>query len=150
VCECVPESNRKRTKMKNFDHENLDVYKVAIEFVTTSNQVIKTLPKGKHYLVDQLQRASASIVLNIAEGAGEYAHKEKARFYRIAKRSATECAAILDICHKLNMISDGFFNDGRELLVRIVSMLVRMVKVVEKGGRLGRSGRRTLAGSGPL
>ena len=32
---------------------------------------------------DQLQRPSTSIAFNIAEGAGEYAMKEKARFYRI-------------------------------------------------------------------
>jgi four helix bundle protein len=51
-----------------------------------------TLPWG-----NQLRRATTSICLNIAEGAGEFSAKEKAPFYRIAKRAATECAAILDV-----------------------------------------------------
>src|ERR1700729_1218886 len=81
------------------DHEKLTVYQVAIEFVILSDEVIENLPRGRAYLSDQLQRAALSISLNIAEGAGEYAIDEKARFYRIAKRSATECAGILDICY---------------------------------------------------
>jgi len=31
----------------------------------------------------------------------EFARREKARFYRMARRSATECAAILDIVQEL-------------------------------------------------
>jgi hypothetical protein len=34
--------------------------------------------------------------LNIAEGSADYHPKEKARFYRIARRSAHECCAVLD------------------------------------------------------
>jgi len=45
-------------------------------------------------LVWVYQRAATSVPLNIAEGAGEYSGAEKSRFYRIAKRSATECAGI--------------------------------------------------------
>ena len=75
-----------------FDHEKLTVYQVAIEFVILADEVIENLPRGRAYLSDQLQRAALSISLNIAEGAGEYAVDEKARFYRMAKRSLTECA----------------------------------------------------------
>ncbi len=56
--------------------------------------LIENLPRGKAYLADQLQRAGTSIPLNIADGAGENAINEKARFYRMAKRSATECSSI--------------------------------------------------------
>ena len=82
---------------------------------------------GLDVLRDQLQRASSSIALNIAEGAGEYARHEKHRFYRMAKRSATECAAILDIGQKLGLIEPKRLNDARNLLFRIVSMLIKMV-----------------------
>jgi hypothetical protein len=40
--------------------------------------------------------------LNIAEGAGEYAGKDKANFYRFAQRSAAECAAVIEIAAKLD------------------------------------------------
>lgn len=110
-----------------FDHERLDVYQATIEFVMLSDAILDELPRGRAYLVDQLQRASSSIALNIAEGAGEYARYEKHRFYRMAKRSATECAAILDIGQKLGLIEPQKLNDARNLLFRIVSMLIKMV-----------------------
>ena len=80
--------------MKMFDHEKLDVYKAAIEFVAVSGDVVEHLPRGRAYLAGQLQRAAISIPLNIAEGAGEFSRKDKRRFYRIALRSATESAAM--------------------------------------------------------
>jgi len=90
--------------------------------------VSDSFPKGKGFLVDQFQRAATSIVLNIAEGAGEFSRKDKGRFYRIARRSATECAAILDVCTKLKLVEPDQIQTGRELLLRIVAMLTQMAK----------------------
>lgn len=110
------------------DHEKLNVYQVAIEFVLLADEVIEHLPRGRAYLSDQLQRAALSIPLNIAEGAGEYAINEKARFYRMAKRSTTECSGILDVCLRLQLVEEKRYTKGRELLIRIVSMLIKMVQ----------------------
>jgi four helix bundle protein len=74
----------------------------------------------------RLRRAATSIVLNIAEGAGEYSKAEKARFYRIARRSATECAAVLDVSMRLEIATAASCQPARELLLRIVSMLNNM------------------------
>ena len=57
---------------ESFQHERLDVYRIAIELVALADDVINDLPRGRGYLADQLQRASTSVVLNIAEGAGEF------------------------------------------------------------------------------
>ena len=111
---------------KYFDHEKLDVYKAAIAFVILVDEMIRTLPRGRAYLADQLQRAATSVPLNIAEGAGEYSSNEKIRFYRMAKRSATECASILDICNQLQLIGEQLFIQGRSLLLRIVAMLIKL------------------------
>jgi four helix bundle protein len=111
-----------------FDHERLDVYAVALDFVALANQLVEELPKGRSYLADQLQRASTSIVLNIAEGAGEYSPADKGRFYRMARRSATECAAVLDVFRRLELAAEELLENGRELLFRIVSMLTKMVR----------------------
>ncbi len=51
---------------------------------------------------------------------------EKIRFYRMAKRSATECASILDICNQLQLIGEQLFRQGRSLLLRIVAMLIKL------------------------
>jgi four helix bundle protein len=113
--------------MKHFDHERLEVYRRALEFLLVAHAVVESLPRGHGYLADQLQRASTSVVLNIAEGAGEYASKEKARFYRMARRSATESAAVLDVCQKLGFLDAARHALGRGQLLEVVSMLVRLV-----------------------
>jgi four helix bundle protein len=110
------------------DHEKLTVYQVAIEFVILADEVIEHLPRGRAYLSDQLQRAALSTPLNIAEGAGEYAVDEKARFYRMAKRSATECAGVLDVCQRLRLVEENRYIKGRELLIGLVSMLIKMAQ----------------------
>ncbi len=114
--------------MENFNHEKLDVYQLSIEFVELTNFIIKRLPKGKAYVADQLQRAASSISLNIAEGAGEFSKNEKSRFARMAKGSTTECAATLDICTRLQLIDQTNQVKARELLLRIVAMLTKLVK----------------------
>ena len=114
--------------MQYFDHERLDVYKVAIQWVLLSEKIALQLPRGRAYLVDQLQGAGTSIPFNIAEGAGEYAQHEKNRFYRIAKRSTTECAGILDVCYQLQLLEEPFFQEGRQLLLRIVAMLTKLIR----------------------
>ena len=74
----------------------VEIHRAAVDFERSSRRIIALLPCSSH-LADQLHRAATSIPLNIAEGAGEFSPKDKARFYRIALRSATESAAILDL-----------------------------------------------------
>jgi len=114
--------------MHSFDHERMDVYKVAIEFIAMADEVTENLPRGRAYLTDQLRRACTSIALNIAEGTGEFSGDEKARFYRMAKRSATECAAVLDVCRRLALADVNRLDAGRELLLRIASMLIPLIR----------------------
>ena len=115
--------------MHYFDHEKLDVYKIAFKFVMATESIINQLPKGRAYLIDQLQRAGSSVLLNIAEGAGEFSANEKIRFYRMARRSATECSGILDICKGLSFLEEEFYLTIRSLLLRIVSMLTKLVRI---------------------
>ncbi len=114
--------------MNYFDHEKLDIYQITIKFVMLIEKIVGGFPRGRAYLIDQLQRAGTSVLLNIAEGAGEFSRNEKNRFYRMAKRSATECAGIFDVCLNIHIISERDYKEGRELLLRIVSMLVKMAK----------------------
>jgi len=115
-----------KPKTGYFDHEKWDVYNASLELIILISEIIEQLPRGKAYLADQLQRAGTSVPLNIAEGAGEDAVNEKARFYRMAKRSATECASILDVCQRLKLLDENRYVKGRELLLRIVAMLTKM------------------------
>ena len=103
----------------------LCIYQAAIELVILIDVIIENLPRDRAYLADQFQRAGTSVPLNIAEGAGEYSIAEKARFYRMARRSATECAGVFDICRRLRLIQEVQYMKGR---IRIVSMLTKMTQ----------------------
>jgi four helix bundle protein len=109
-----------------FDHDKLDAYRVGLDFVILADALVGTLPRGRAHLADQLHRAATSICLNIAEGAGEFSLADKIRFYRMAKRSAAECAAILDVLARLAAGEREQLLAGRALLLRVVSMLTKM------------------------
>ena len=117
--------------MDILDHEKLDIYKHALAFVVTAYEIAETLPGKRGDLADQLRRASSSIALNIAEGAGEFAPGEKARINRIARRSTVECAALLDITACLGFRSTSE-TKPRDDVVRIVSGLVRLILSCER------------------
>jgi four helix bundle protein len=116
----------------SFDHERLDVYQAALDFVVLCEDVLEQLPRGRAHLVDQLSRASTSIVLNIAEGAGKYHKPDKRRFYLTAAGSATESAAVLDICVRLKLIDPELQRRGKEILHRVVAMLVKLATALER------------------
>ena len=131
-----------------FDHQKLDVYQVAIDFVALADDVVEALPRGRAYLADQLQRASTSIPLNVAEGAGEFSRKDKARFYRMALRSATECAALLDVCRKLRLVDPAQLQRGHDLLDRAVAMLTKMARAMGEEPERASPGAGAGAGTG--
>ncbi|MFI5334336.1 MAG: four helix bundle protein [Chlamydiales bacterium] len=114
--------------MQYLDYEKLDVYQVAMSLVLVVEEVIERLPIGRAYLVDQVRRSSTSVVLNIAEGAGEHAIAEKNRFYRMAKRSATECASTIEICLRLRLIDETQYTKVRERVIRVAGMLTRLIQ----------------------
>ena len=113
------------------DHAQLDVYQVALEFLVFASEVIERLPRGRSYLADQLTRASTSIVLNLAEGAGKHSKPDKRRFYVTARGSATESAALLDVCLRLRLLEEATHQAGKERLDRIVSMLIKLAQSCE-------------------
>ena len=82
------------------EHEKLHVYHKALDLVAIVHTLRPSWPSGYASLFDQLFRASTSVVLNIAEGAGEFSPRDKARFYRMALRSTTESAAAFDVAVK--------------------------------------------------
>ena len=111
------------------DHEKLDVYKASIEFMAIAIKITENIPRGYSSLADQLKRASWSIPLNIAEGCGKNRINDKKRFYAIARGSAMECAAIIDVCQVMRIENENSFNQGKVLLTRIVSMLSKLCQI---------------------
>ena len=113
------------------DHERLDVYDLALEFLVLANGVIEGLPRGRSHLADQFTRASLSIVLNVAEGAGKHSKLDKRRYYVTARGSATESAALLDVCQRLKLLDEAGHRTAKGMVVRIVSMLIKLAQSCE-------------------
>ena len=109
-----------------FDHQRLDVYQAAVKFAGWRRHLVGALPGGNADLANQIARASTSIVLNIAEGCGEFSRPDRVRFYRMARRSAAECAAVLDLVEELDLSPARTLEDGRALLSRIIAMLTAL------------------------
>ncbi len=114
--------------MPEFHHEKLIVYRKAVEFMAIALQMLPAIQPMYGFLRNQLGRAATSISLNIAEGSAEFSKPVKRKFYRISRRSAAECAAILDALRVIHYRDTGRIAAGKALLYEIVAMLTVMSK----------------------
>lgn len=112
-----------------FSHERLDVYQAALGFVTWCDEFCRGLT-GRRELVDRLDKASTSIVLNIAEGNGRFTSVDHTRFLAMAHSATVQSAAMLDLTVARKMVAVGSTREGRKLLERIGAMLTAMARKV--------------------
>src|SRR5271165_5304936 len=110
-----------------FDHEKLDVYQETIAFIAWLSALLEDTVRAGD-VKDHLDRASTSIALNIAEGNGKYALKDRCRFFDTANASALECAGGLDVLVAKAKLSPAQIRPGKERLQKIVQMLMGLLK----------------------
>jgi four helix bundle protein len=116
----------------SFDHHKLEVYRRSLTLLDLCDRLAEGLPVGRAHLRDQIDRAACSIVGNIAEGAGEFSRKEKARFYRMVRRSGVEVAAWLEIAMRRREAQESIARQALDELEQIVGMLVRLIQSCER------------------
>lgn len=114
------------------DHQKLEVYRHALTLLEICSEIIRQLPRGRAELKAQLDSACASVVANIAEGAGEFSGKEKARFYRMARRSAIEVAAWVDIITRRREAPKPLVQRALDEVEVVVAMLVKLILTCER------------------
>ena len=110
-----------------FDHEKPNVYQVALEFNYWVGGLLASV-EAKAAAKDQLDRAATSIPLNLAEGNGKFSRRDRARFFDIARGSALEAAASLDVLVSRKVITQAQVVPAKEQLVQIVNMLMGLLK----------------------
>ena len=110
-----------------FDHEKLRVYQDALGFIKWLQPVLDSMPKGLA-VCDQMDRASTSILLNIAEGNGKFTERDRCKFFDNARGSALECAACLHVLVVKLALAQDLALRGKEQLAGIVSMLVGLIR----------------------
>ena len=105
------------------NYRNTKTYKLAMEVLSRSKDNYKHWPRGNGYLVDQIRRASSSVVFNLAEGNGKQGKKERKRFFRMAKASVCEMAAIYDVAHSLDLVDIAEKNIMQDKLDHLAALL---------------------------
>lgn len=103
------------------DHERLDCFKVSLEFATMVPALTHATRASQR---DHLERAAASVCLNIAEGCGRSARRERLHFFSIAQGSAMECAAAIDLVRVNRHVTLADAIHAKHKVTRIVQMLV--------------------------
>jgi len=115
-----------------FDHQKLDVYQLELRFITWVTALlanIKQRPTNARIteVVDQLDRASLSALLNTAEGNGRRQRRTRAKFFDDARGSSTECAACLDSLVAKGVCNSEEIDESKHLLLRIASILTKLI-----------------------
>ena len=118
-----------------FDHEKLVAYQRSIQFIAWASQVLQNVPR-KLAVQDQLDRASTSVPLNMAEGNAKFTAPDRCRYFDTARGSALECAACLDVLVAKGEFTPDQVRDGKALLCEVVSLLVGLIRSISPD-RLG-------------
>ena len=108
--------------------QRLEVYRLSIEFHGLLVRCTRERVRGYRGVVDQVRRAASSVPLNIAEASGRLQPGEAAHHFAIARGSAMECAAVLDVSRTLGLIGEDNHAEGISQLERVVAMLTRLCR----------------------
>ena len=116
-----------------FEHEKLTVYQESIKYVAYVAALLPRLQRPFSSIRDQLfrSRSSQSIALNIAEGNGKRSRADRRRFFEIARGSAMESAAALDMLVAVGAFTLDEITPGKALLFPVVKMLSKMTEYTE-------------------
>ena len=106
-------------------HTDTRIYRKSLELIRCSARVIDGLPRGHAHLADQLRRASSSITLNFAEGAGKKSARDRLRYFRTAGGSANEVVAILDVALAFQAVDKSLHDETVDLADHLAAMLAR-------------------------
>lgn len=112
----------------------MEVWQKAVEFAKkTINLTEKITTDRKHYrLIEQLEAASASIAMNIAEGKGRYSKKEYMQFLYIARGSLFEVVTLLSIFYENKWISNQLLEDMKALASKVGKMLSSLINSIRE------------------
>ena len=111
----------------------MQVYQKALAFTKIARSVTKNFPRDELFsLTSQFRRAVDSIVLNIAEGAGNRSDKEFAKFLDYSIRSAHECIGCSDIALVNEYVNEKTHGEIFEKADEIIAMLVGLQRTLLK------------------
>jgi four helix bundle protein len=112
---CLAEACRTRQDAARHEVRQIDVLRL-----------LDHLPRAGFRRIDE---AATSIVLNIAEGNGRFAHLDHGRVLQMANRSNTKLAARLEMCALRGAVNREQATELNRLLIRIDQMTARLAEI---------------------
>ncbi len=108
-------------------HNRFIAFDVALEFAGRIRPVLDVLRRRDRSLEDQLRRATASVILNLAEGDGKSSLRDQARFFEIARGSCREARAALKLAATWGYIDDRQVTELNALGDRVCALLSKLI-----------------------
>ena len=114
--------------MKTSSFRDLKVWQKAMDLTTVIYELVRQLPREELFaLSDQMRRAVVSVPSNIAEGHGRESDKEFVKFLLIAKGSLHELETQLEICIRLQYLSENQIIIAHQSIIEITKMLNSLI-----------------------
>ena len=120
--------------MAGFSHRELDVYKRTAHAISLIARITSAIPSRDGWLAKQIRRSGGSILLNLGEACGEHSSLEKARIFRISRRSAFEAGDGLQLLKIYTKPNIDLVAEADIELVHVTSMLTRLAIRWEEDG----------------
>ena len=110
--------------MNDFRFKDLQIWEKGIEISDQLFDVADLADIRQYYkFAEQLRAAAMSITNNIAEGSGSFSQKDFANFLNVSRRSVFECANILHLYERREIIDE----ETREMLLKKLVILSKML-----------------------
>ena len=116
-----------------FGCEDLDVYKIAREYVTKIYRITKVFPSTEQYgVTSQINRAAVSIVLNIAEGSAKESKKEFKKYLRNAIASLIETDTALKVSIDLGYVYQKDYDALSPVIKELYFKMIGLTKYLSR------------------
>ena len=112
-----------------YSFEKLEVYQLARKFKIDIKLMSKLFPKEERFdLISQINRASASISANLAEGSGRSSNFDQAHFTNMSYSTALETIDHLNTALDMKYINEEKYTELRMKLDAILNKLNSLYK----------------------
>lgn len=113
--------------------ENLKIYNLSYNFVIQIYKILERLPQSEERnIFSQLQRASTSIVLNIAEGSSNTSNKVFFNHLQYSYGSCKEVKVLLRLCLDLDYINSEHFLEIMQKLEELTASLFKFMETIQQ------------------
>ena len=107
-----------------FPHEKLEVWRLAKALAGRVYLLTSRFPKDERFgLMDQMRRASVSVMSNLAEGCGRTSARDQAHFSQLAFGSLLELDAQHQLSLDLDFLSADDYQDIRHSVIELVKKI---------------------------